>query len=60
MILDNELHSAPVINDAISGRGIISGSFTADEIDRIVSCLNSGRLPVPVQFLEVEDVSSDD
>lgn len=60
VILDNELHSAPAINDVIYGRGIISGSLTTDEIDRVVPCLNSGHLPVPVQFVEVQDVSSDD
>jgi SecD/SecF fusion protein len=60
VILDNELHSAPTINDLIGGVGIISGALTADEIDRIVSCLNSGRLPVSVRFLEVENVSSDE
>ncbi|MFN0198926.1 MAG: SecDF P1 head subdomain-containing protein, partial [Planctomycetaceae bacterium] len=33
ILLDNEIHSAPRINDVISDSGIISGRFTQDEIN---------------------------
>jgi SecD/SecF fusion protein len=55
IILDEELHSAPTINDVIHDRGIIEGDFSKEEVDRMVIRFNSGRLPLPVRFIEAQD-----
>ncbi|MFN0198440.1 MAG: protein translocase subunit SecF, partial [Planctomycetaceae bacterium] len=47
ILLDNEIHSAPRINDVISDSGIISGRFTQDEINELINVLNAGALEVP-------------
>lgn len=60
VILDGRLHSAPTINDSIAGRGIIEGAFSQTEIDRIVICVNSGRLPAPVRFVESQNVRAEE
>ncbi len=54
IILDNYLQSAPSINSAIFDRGQITGSFTRERVDEIVSVLNAGSLP---NALEEEPVS---
>ncbi len=45
IVLDDELRSAPRIEDAIYQRGQISGNFTLEEVDFIISILNAGSLP---------------
>jgi SecD/SecF fusion protein len=46
ILLDNVAYSAPNINEPIpGGRGIISGSFTLDEVRLLVDTLNAGSLP---------------
>lgn len=45
IILDDEVLSAPTINDTISDRGMISGSFTDEEVTFLVRILQGGRLP---------------
>ena len=45
IVMDGELISAPRINEKISGRGIIEGSFTKEEVDLLVNVLRAGRLP---------------
>jgi preprotein translocase subunit SecD len=42
----------------VSQRGIIEGNFTQEDVDRMVSIFNAGRLPVPVRFVEAQDVGS--
>ena len=49
ILLDNQIHSAPSINDVISDRGIISGSFTLAEVQELVAVLNAGALEVPLK-----------
>ncbi|NLE58712.1 MAG: protein translocase subunit SecD, partial [Planctomycetes bacterium] len=44
IILDEKAYSAPVIRSAISGRGIIEGKFSMDEVNYLVSTLNAGSL----------------
>ncbi|MCB9435728.1 MAG: protein translocase subunit SecD [Anaerolineales bacterium] len=51
IVLDGVVLSAPVINQAISGSGVIQGSFTSDEARSLAVQLRYGALPVP---LEVE------
>jgi len=56
VILDDELQTAPTLNSRISGgQGIIQGSFTEDEVSRIVGVLNSGQLPVTLNKTPVQE-----
>lgn len=56
IILEGEVHSAPTINDAIGGRGIIEGDFTRDELELLTAALRAGRLPTAVDFVEAHAV----
>ncbi len=47
-ILDGKIHSAPSINDVISQDGIITGDFSNEEVNEMVSVLNSGALELPL------------
>ena len=42
IILDDEVYSAPSIQSTIYDSGQITGSFTSEEVDEIVSMLNAG------------------
>jgi len=44
ILLDGKLHSAPTINDRITGRGEISGAFTVRETQDLANKLKSGKL----------------
>jgi SecD/SecF fusion protein len=46
IVFDNELKSAPVINEKITRNGEITGQFTQEEVQFIVDLLKSGSLPV--------------
>jgi len=48
ILLNDEVHSAPTINDKISGNGQISGQFSQAEIDELITVLNAGALSVPL------------
>ncbi|WP_437186388.1 protein translocase subunit SecD [Planctomicrobium sp. SH668] len=48
VLLNEELHSAPVIEDVIGSVGEINGGFTQEQIDELVSVLNAGALQVPL------------
>ncbi|HOO56214.1 MAG TPA: protein translocase subunit SecD [bacterium] len=51
--LDGVVISCPVIKTAIlTGRGIIEGSFSEDEVREMVDRLNAGRLPLKVVVRE--------
>ncbi len=53
IILDNVVVSAPVVNVAIeNGNANISGSFTREEADELVSLLKSGAFSAPVEVIE--------
>ena len=57
IILDNNVYSAPVIKQRISGgQAIIEGSFTLDEAKDLAIVLRAGSLPAPVQILEERTV----
>jgi SecD/SecF fusion protein len=49
VVLDGQIISAPSLNAKIHSEGIIEGNFTADEVDRIVTLLNSGALPASLK-----------
>ncbi len=53
IVLDDTVHSAPVIQDRIGGGSAqISGSFTEQEATDLAIVLRSGSLPAPVEILE--------
>ena len=57
IILDNNVYSAPVIQDKISGgRAQITGNFTMDEARDLAIVLRAGSLPAPVRILEQRTV----
>lgn len=50
ILLDGVVQSAPVIEERISGRGRITGSYTDAEAWQVATVLRSGRLPMKLQF----------
>ena len=57
IVLDNKVHSAPVIQDRISGgSAVITGSFSAEEAEDLAIVLRAGALPAPVDILEERTV----
>ncbi len=53
IVLDNNVYSAPVIQDEIAGgRAQITGSFTTEEARDLAIILRAGALPAPVTMLE--------
>jgi len=59
IILDNDIVSAPTVNDKITGgQAQISGSFTIDEANKLEAQLNAGALPVPVKLVEEKTIGA--
>ena len=57
IVLDNLVYTYPTINEPIpNGRTQISGSFTRQDVDDIVTVLKSGALPAPVSIVEERTV----
>ncbi|MEW5802772.1 MAG: protein translocase subunit SecD [bacterium] len=57
IILDDNLYSAPVIRERISGgRAQITGNFTDEEARDLAIVLRAGALPAPVEILEQRTV----
>ncbi|MBI3995802.1 MAG: protein translocase subunit SecD [Nitrospirae bacterium] len=53
IILDNNVYSAPVIQDRISGGNAqITGSFTTQEANDLAIVLRAGALPAPVRTIQ--------
>lgn len=57
IVLDNVVHSAPVIQERIAGgRAQITGLFTTQEAGDLAIVLRAGALPAPVTILEKRTV----
>ncbi|MEL0231797.1 MAG: protein translocase subunit SecD [Hyphomicrobiales bacterium] len=57
IVLDNEVISAPIINEPIlGGSGMISGGFSVTEANDLAILLRSGSLPAPLIILEERTV----
>jgi preprotein translocase subunit SecD len=57
IVLDGTVHSAPVIQEQISGgQAQITGSFTMEEATDLAIVLRAGALPAPVNILEERTV----
>ncbi|RYH10374.1 protein translocase subunit SecD [Tropicimonas sp. IMCC6043] len=53
IVLDNEVISAPTIQDHIAGgSGIITGNFTIEESTQLAVLLRAGALPAEMTFLQ--------
>ncbi|MBN2017724.1 MAG: protein translocase subunit SecD [Candidatus Cloacimonetes bacterium] len=57
IVLDNVVHSAPVINDKIrDGNAMITGIGEMEEAKDLAIVLNAGNLPAPVNIVEERTV----
>jgi preprotein translocase subunit SecD len=57
IVLDDNVYSAPVIQDRISGgNAVIEGQFTMEEAKDLAVVLRAGSLPAPVTILEERTV----
>jgi preprotein translocase subunit SecD len=57
IVLDNEVISAPVIREPITGgSGQISGSFTMQQANDLAILLRAGALPAPLTIIEQRSV----
>lgn len=53
IVLDDVVHSAPVIKSRIGGgSGVIEGNFTMEEARNLAIILRAGALPAPVTIIE--------
>jgi preprotein translocase subunit SecD len=52
VILDNEVASAPVIQQQIGAEGRINGHFTVEETDELSKVLRAGALPATLKYLQ--------
>ena len=60
IILDNQIISAPIINEAIlGGNGQITGNFTFQSATDLALLLRSGSLPAPLTIIEERTVGPD-
>ncbi|WP_375382524.1 protein translocase subunit SecD [uncultured Sphingomonas sp.] len=60
VILDNQVITAPVVNDPIlGGQGYIEGSFTVASANQLAIELRSGKLPVALKVVEERTVGPD-
>jgi SecD/SecF fusion protein len=55
VLLNNQVHTAPRINQPIGDNGIIEGNFTQKEVEALVNVLNAGALPVPIKKTPISE-----
>lgn len=59
IFLDNQLISAPRVNEVISGgEAVISGDFTVDQAKNLSIQLNAGALPAPLKIIEQRNIGA--
>jgi len=57
IVLDNQILTAPVINEPIiGGSGQISGNFTVEQTQNLSAMLRGGALPAPLEIIEERTV----
>ena len=57
IVLDGKVISAPVIREPIlGGSGVISGTFTVQEVQDLALLLRAGALPAPLTYIEERSV----
>jgi SecD/SecF fusion protein len=57
ILLDGNVHSAPNIITRIRNQGQISGGFSRDEVDELVSVLKAGALEVPLKRQPISEMT---
>jgi hypothetical protein len=57
IILDEQIVSAPSLNDVISDGAVIDGNFTKQEVERLADILRSGALPATLKPQPVSEIS---
>ncbi len=55
--LDRQVVSSPVLQSQLPGTGEITGNFSLDQANQLVSVLKYGALPVPLKIASFETVS---
>lgn len=58
ILLDGQIITDAVVQDALSTTGQITGSFTVEEANEMSTLLNSGALPVPVKLVEEKTIGA--
>ena len=59
IFLDNELISAPKVNETITGgNAVITGEFSVEEAKQMSIALNAGALPVGVKIIEQRTIGA--
>jgi SecD/SecF fusion protein len=58
IIINDEIATMPQINDRLPGSSLISGDFTIDEANDLVTVLRSGSLPLKPRFEGQETVGA--
>jgi preprotein translocase subunit SecD len=59
IVIDDKIRSAPAINTQINtGKAIIQGSFTLDEMNILVRIIKEGALPVDLRIVEERTVGA--
>lgn len=59
IFLDNQLISAPRVNEVISGgQAVITGNFSVEEAKKLSIQLNAGALPIPLKIIEQRSVGA--
>ncbi len=56
IVLDNQVYSAPVINQRIDSNGVIEGNFSEQSAKDLAVVLRSGALPASIKYLEEDTV----
>jgi preprotein translocase subunit SecD len=56
IVLDHRIQSAPRIDSRITDQGIITGTFTQEEVEDLSTILRSGALPAGIETLEERTV----
>ncbi len=57
IVIDDKVRSAPSINDQITtGKAIITGDFSQDEVKTLARIIKEGALPVDLQIIEERTV----
>ncbi|TKC03987.1 protein translocase subunit SecDF [Pedobacter frigoris] len=52
IVLDNQVYSAPTVNDEIAGgRSSITGNFTVEDTQDLANILKAGKLPAPARIV---------
>ncbi|MFI3174449.1 MAG: protein translocase subunit SecD [Bacillota bacterium] len=59
IVMDDEVVSAPIVNDAITdGSAIVTGNFTVEEADSLAAIIRAGSLPFRLEVIQMQNVGA--